>query len=51
LLNHRTIAVYRIIFSDTKFRTIDCVFAERRSIVCEAFAAAMFDRLMRDRAE
>lgn len=40
---------YRIILSYSKSRTIDCVFAERRSIVYEVFAAAMIDRLMRDR--
>jgi mRNA-degrading endonuclease RelE of RelBE toxin-antitoxin system len=40
---------YRIILSYTKSRTIDCVFAERRSIVYEVFAAAMIERLMRDR--
>jgi mRNA-degrading endonuclease RelE of RelBE toxin-antitoxin system len=39
---------YRIILSYSRSRTIDCVFAERRSIVYEVFAAALIDRLMRD---
>jgi len=40
---------YRIILSYSKSRTVDCVFAERRSIVYEVFAATMIDRLMRER--
>jgi mRNA-degrading endonuclease RelE of RelBE toxin-antitoxin system len=38
----------RIILSYSKSRAIDCVFAERRSIVYEVFATAMIDRLMRE---
>jgi len=40
---------YRVILSYSTSRTIDCVFAERRSIVYEVFADAMVERLMRDR--
>lgn len=40
---------YRVILSYGRSRTIDCVFAERRSIVYEVFSDAMIDRLMRDR--
>jgi mRNA-degrading endonuclease RelE of RelBE toxin-antitoxin system len=39
---------YRVILSYGQSRTIDCVFAERRSIVYEVFADAMVERLMRD---
>ena len=38
---------YRVILSYSKFRTIDCVFAERRSIVYEVFADVMIDRILR----
>ena len=40
---------YRVILSYRRSPTIDCVFAERRSIIYEVFADAMIDRLMRDR--
>lgn len=39
---------YRVILMYSKSRTIECVFAERRSIVYEVFADAMIERLMRD---
>lgn len=39
---HRVILSYHA-------RTVDCVFAERRSIVYEVFADAMIDRLARER--
>ncbi|MEO8604215.1 MAG: hypothetical protein ABI629_16690 [bacterium] len=42
------VGAYRVILS-YRPRTVDCVFAERRSIVYEIFADAMVDRLMRDR--
>ncbi len=40
---------YRIVFSYGKSGTIECVFAERRSIVYEVFADSMIEQLMRDR--
>jgi mRNA-degrading endonuclease RelE of RelBE toxin-antitoxin system len=40
---------YRVILSYRKSHTIDCVFAEHRSIVYEVFADAMIERLMRDK--
>jgi mRNA-degrading endonuclease RelE of RelBE toxin-antitoxin system len=40
---------YRIILRFGPSRAVDCVFAERRSIVYEVFADAMIDRLMRGR--
>ena len=43
------VGAYRVILSYRKSRTIDCVFAEHRSIVYEVFADAMIERLMRDR--
>lgn len=36
---------YRIIFCYTSRGTIECVYAERRSIVYEVFAQALVDRL------
>ncbi len=39
---------YRVIVSYHKSGRIECVFAERRSIVYEVFADAMIERLMRD---
>ncbi len=42
------IGSYRIILSYRTSRTIECVFAERRSIVYEVFADAMIERLLRD---
>lgn len=39
---------YRVIVSYRKSGRIECVFAERRSIVYEVFADAMIERLMRD---
>lgn len=39
---------YRIVFQYGKSRTIECVFAERRSIVYEVFADTVIERLMRD---
>jgi mRNA-degrading endonuclease RelE of RelBE toxin-antitoxin system len=39
---------YRVVLMYSKSRTIECVFAERRSIVYEVFADAMIERLMRD---
>src|SRR6266849_9485376 len=41
------IGAYRVIFAYGKGRTIDCVFAERRSIVYEVFAEEMIERLIR----
>lgn len=41
------IGPYRVILSYGKSRTIDCVFAERRSLVYEVFADALIERLMR----
>lgn len=38
---------YRIIFAYAQGRTIDCVFAEQRSIVYEVFAEEMIERLIR----
>ena len=38
---------YRIIISYGKPRIIECVFAERRSIIYEVFADAMIARLLR----
>jgi len=38
---------YRGIVMYSKSRTIDCVFAERRSIVYEVFADALIERLLR----
>ncbi len=40
---------YRIVLSYGKGRTIDCIFAEQRSIVCEVFAEEMIERLIRAR--
>jgi mRNA-degrading endonuclease RelE of RelBE toxin-antitoxin system len=37
---------YRVILSFAHSRSVDCVYAERRSIVYEVFADAMIDRLM-----
>ena len=42
------IGSYRILLSYRTLRTIECVFAERRSIVYEVFADAMIERLLRD---
>jgi len=42
------IGPYRVILSYGKAGTIECVFAERRSIVYEIFADAMVERLMRN---
>ena len=39
---------YRVVLSYGPSRTIDCVFAERRSIIYEVFGDAMIERLMRD---
>lgn len=36
---------YRIILRYATSKTMDCVFAERRTLVYEMFAAAMLDRL------
>jgi hypothetical protein len=38
----------RVILNYPRARAIDCVFAERRTIVYEVFADAMIERLMRD---
>ncbi len=40
---------YRVILSYSASRSIDCVFAERRSLVYEVFTDAMIERLMRNR--
>jgi mRNA-degrading endonuclease RelE of RelBE toxin-antitoxin system len=40
---------YRVVLSYGPSRTVDCVFAERRSLVYEVFADAMIERLMRER--
>jgi mRNA-degrading endonuclease RelE of RelBE toxin-antitoxin system len=40
---------YRIVLSYGRPDTVECVFAERRSIVYEIFADAMVERLMRGR--
>jgi len=42
------IGSYRIILSYRTLRTLECVFAGRRSIVYEVFADAMIERLLRD---
>jgi mRNA-degrading endonuclease RelE of RelBE toxin-antitoxin system len=39
------VGAYRIIFSYSGRRTIDCVFAERRNIVYEVFAEALAETL------
>ena len=39
---------YRVILSYRTPRTVECVFAERRSIVYEVFADAMIERLLRE---
>lgn len=39
---------YRVVLMYRTSRTIECVFAERRSLVYEVFADAMIERLMRD---
>ena len=38
---------YRVILSYSGSRSVDCIFAERRSLVYEVFADAMIERLMR----
>lgn len=43
------IGPYRVVLRYGPSRTIDCVFAERRSIIYEAFADAMIERLLRGR--
>ena len=43
------IGAYRVSLSYGPSRTIDCVFAERRSIVYEVFADALADHLLRRR--
>ena len=40
---------YRIILSYHASGRIDCVFAERRSIIYEVFADAMIERLLREK--
>jgi mRNA-degrading endonuclease RelE of RelBE toxin-antitoxin system len=40
---------YRVILSYGASGTVDCVFAERRSLVYEVFSDAMIERLMRGR--
>ena len=39
---------YRVIVMYSRSHSIECVFAERRSLVYEVFADAMVERLMRD---
>ncbi len=39
------VGAYRIIFSYAAQRTLQCVFAERRSIVYEVFAEALAEKL------
>jgi len=39
---------YRVVVRYTTSDTVDCIFAERRSIVYEVFAEAMIERLMCD---
>jgi mRNA-degrading endonuclease RelE of RelBE toxin-antitoxin system len=39
------VGAYRIIFSYGEGRTIECVFAERRSLVYEVFARVLADQL------
>jgi mRNA-degrading endonuclease RelE of RelBE toxin-antitoxin system len=39
---------YRVILSYGKSQVIECVFAERRSIVYEVFADALIERLLRE---
>ncbi len=39
------VGAYRIIFSYEARRTIECVFAERRSLVYEVFARVLADQL------
>ena len=38
---------YRVLFSYGKGHTIDCIFAERRSIIYELFAQELVERLLR----
>ncbi len=40
------IGAYRVILRYASAKTIECVFAERRAIVYEAFAEVMVDRLL-----
>jgi mRNA-degrading endonuclease RelE of RelBE toxin-antitoxin system len=37
---------YRVVFAYSKRRSIQCIFAERRSIVSEVFAQVLRDELM-----
>jgi hypothetical protein len=45
------VGAHRIIFRYATPKTIECVFAERRSIVYEVFAEMVFERLMGDEGE
>ena len=38
---------YRVILHYASSKTVECVFAERRSVVYEVFADALIERLMR----
>jgi len=40
---------YRIILRYVGEKTIDCVFAERRSLVYDVFSEALIERLLRGR--
>jgi hypothetical protein len=42
------VGAYRVILRYASAKTIECIYAERRSIVYETFAEAMVDRLLDD---
>lgn len=42
------VGAYRVVLRYASAKTIECIYAERRSIVYETFAEAMVDRLLDD---